>query len=142
MQFDQQLIHEFGNHFTTLDKTPEHPSLFDSERPPSLSINDYYNRIIKHTECDMSVIHVMWTYLKRIVFEENVQLHNFNIHRLISQAFNLAYKFVDDDHVSIDAFCLIVGYTKNEFIRLEHTFIQLLHYNCMVGITFQNFNFV
>ena len=139
--FHEQLQSEFGSYYTNIDQLPSCVTIFDASRPPKLTINDYYNRFIQHSGCDKAVVDIMWVYMRRMVYEGNIYLNNYNIHRVVSQAFNLAMKFIDDDHIGTCLFCKIAGYDKNEYKELEHECLNLLQYNCMLGINLNSREF-
>lgn len=113
---------------------------FDSIRKPHVHINEYYERFLRHTNCEKCIVDVVWIYLQRIVHK--IEIHEYNIHRLLSQAFNIALKFLDDDHMCSKRFCNIAGYSYKEFQHLESEFLLLLEYNCMAGIPFKHKEFV
>lgn len=131
--FESQLMKEFSVMYCR-DYKPHSTCIFNSVNKPGISIDAYYKRIIEYTKCDKSVIDAVWVYLKRLVYDNCFVLHGFNIHRILSQAFNLALKFIDDDHISDIGFCKIIGYKIDEFILLEKHFLELLEYNCMTGV--------
>ena len=139
--FHQQLKSEFGSYYSDDENLPSNITIFDTSRPPTLTIDDYYDRFIKHSNCDKAVVEIMWVYLKRMVYNGDIHLNNYNIHRMVSQAFNLAMKFIDDDHIDEKLFCKIAGYNQKEYKQLEHSCLNLLQYNCMLGINLNSKEF-
>ena len=139
MHFEEKLKKVFQDKYVKNYYGDTNTPIFESNVKPSISINEYYYRIIKFTKCDKSVIYLEWVLLKRLVFVNNVILSELNIHRLLSQAFNISLKFLDDDHPL--ALHEIFGYTKIEFFILEKEFLKLINYNCMIGIIFSNKDF-
>ena len=139
MPFEEKLKEIFQDKYVKNYYGESTVPLFESKVKPSISINEYYYRIIKFTHCDKSVVYLVWVLLKRLVFVNNVILTELNIHRLLSQAFNISLKFLDDDHpVTLHK---IFGYDKSEFFNLEKEFLKLINYNCMPGILFTNKEF-
>ena len=135
--FENQLKEIFGNKYkNNLESVPEVVTPFHSLRIPHIHINDYYKRVVNNTK-GTDVLPAMWIYLKRIVYDAGVSIDNYSIHRLFSQAFNLALKFWDDDHVSEKQYCRIIGYNANEFAALEAHCIKLLSYRLLVGCSSQ-----
>jgi len=133
ISFESELKKEFGILYQPdSNPTPEHIDDFYASKIPTISIQDYYQRILCHTKCETCIIDVMWIYLKRVVYTHNMLLTNYNIHRILSQAFNIAMKFLDDDHISEEKFCNIVGYSQKEYAKLEKCFLRLLYFNCWV----------
>ena len=115
MTFEDQLVETFQDKYTKSrhSNTP----LFECKTKPNISINEYYYRILKFTHCDKSVVNLVWVLLKRLVFMYDIILTDLNIHRLLSQAFNISLKFLDDDHPL--TLHKIFGYSKEEFFYLE-----------------------
>ena len=131
MNIEEYIINEFGSNYQPHLQQVK-TKAFNSQHIPSISIADYYNRIIKHTKCDKCIVDSMWIYLKRVVYNHDIIITKYNIHRLMSQAFNIAMKFWDDDHVSETFFCKVVGYTHKEFAHLELLFLIFLNFECYI----------
>lgn len=138
MSFEEQLVEIFQDKYTKNQQS--NTPLFESKTRPNISINEYYYRILKFTHCDKSVVSLVWVLLKRLVFMYGIILTELNIHRLVSQAFNISLKFIDDDHPVI--LHKIFGYSKKEFFYLEKEFLKIIEYDIMTGILFSDKNFI
>ena len=133
MGFEEKLKEEFGDRFKTDKKIPDELDSFHAQRIPSITIDKYYDRIIENTKCENGVVHAMWVYLRKVVYECNIVLNYYNIHRIVSQLFNIAIKFIDDDPISMHLFCRIVGYDKDEYVRLEKEMLEIMNFDIFVN---------
>ena len=133
MSFEKQLKDEFGERFKTDKKVPERVDIFHAQRIPSISVDKYYNRIIENTKCEKGIIHTMWVYLRKVVYECNIDLNYYNIHRIVSQLFNIAIKFIDDEPIPMHLFCRIAGYEKDEYMKLESEMLNIMNFDVFVN---------
>lgn len=71
-------------------------TIFHGLRAPSLSIQQYIDRIFKYSCCSPSCFVVAQIYMDRFMQRTNLSLTSLNIHRLLITSVMVAAKFMDD----------------------------------------------
>lgn len=104
-------------------------TVFHGLRPPSLSIQQYIERIFKYSYCSPSCFVVSLIYLDRFMQRGKVHLTSLNVHRLLITSVMTAAKFVDDAFFNNAYYAKVGGISTKEMNRLE---LKLLF-----GIDFQ-----
>lgn len=77
-------------------KKVETITVFHGSRPPSLSIEQYLNRIFKYSGCSPSCFVVAKVYIDRFLQITDGFLTMLNVHRLLITAVMVAAKFIDE----------------------------------------------
>lgn len=71
-------------------------TIFHGSRAPSLSIQQYVDRIFKYACCSPSCFVVAHIYMEKFIQCTNACLTSFNVHRLLITSVMVAAKFIDD----------------------------------------------
>lgn len=71
-------------------------TIFHGTRAPSLSIQQYIDRIFRYSNCSPSCFVIAHIYLDRFIHRTNLCLNSLNIHRLLITSVMVAAKFMDD----------------------------------------------
>lgn len=71
-------------------------TLFHGLRAPSLSIQQYIDRIFKYSCCSPSCFIIAHIYVDRFIQRMNLCLTSLNVHRLLITSVMVAAKFMDD----------------------------------------------
>lgn len=133
MKIDELLKAKYQDRCDLLSKESQDKYIaFESVSPPAMDINTYYERMLKYAKCDNCVVLATWCYMDRFMnYIHDIKLTILNIHRILSQAVNIALKIWDDMEIIQDKlFCNIVGYRLNEYQYMEQIFLASIRYNC------------
>jgi len=109
-------------------------ALFHSANTPSMSIQDYLNRIRKYFRgCDECFVFAL-VYIDRLATADSgMVVSALNAHRLLLIAVVLATKFHDDIHYSNEYYAKVGGMTLKEVNSLEKHFAETLSWKLHVG---------
>lgn len=77
-------------------QTKDFITIFHGLRAPSLTIQQYIDRIFKYSCCSSSCFVVAYIYMERFIEQTNSLLTSLNIHRLTITSVMVAAKFMDD----------------------------------------------
>ena len=106
---------------------------FHSQRPPSVSIYDYMQRIRKYSECSTEAFIHALIYIDRLIRNTNIVVNSYNIHRILITSVMVASKYFDDFYYSNEHYSKIGGVSLKEINSLEVTFLSLIHYSLYVS---------
>jgi hypothetical protein len=59
----------------------KHKAAFDSKKPPSISIQQYIERIVKYSKLEDSTLVITLIYIDRLCDQTQIHLNDLNIHR-------------------------------------------------------------
>lgn len=76
--------------------TKDIPTIFHGSRPPTLTIQQYVDRIFKYSRCSPSCFVVAHIYIDRLIESDNIVLTSLTVHRLLITSIMLATKFIDE----------------------------------------------
>jgi hypothetical protein len=99
---------------------------------PQISINDYLERLYKHTKINCSTIILILIYIDRICNIQKFKLTYFNIHKLILASMIIAIKFNEDEQYTTKFYSKLGGVPIAEIAFLEKNFFFLLNFNLFV----------
>ena len=132
--FQLVLRHMVNSASVACRETRQNALLFHSGSPPSMSIQDYLDRIRKYFRCCDECFVVALIYIDRVAKAEcGVALTAFNAHRLLLAAVVLAAKFQDDVHYANAYYARVGGLPVSEVNLLEMHFLKMLSWNLFVG---------
>jgi hypothetical protein len=106
---------------------------FISKKIPSISLNDYIERLLKYSKAFNEIIIIVLIYLDTICAKHKINLNYYNIHKLIFAAFIVAIKFHEDEYYSFNYYAKLGGILKKEVIILEYEFMNLIDFKLFVN---------
>ncbi|KAI3805993.1 hypothetical protein L1987_21881 [Smallanthus sonchifolius] len=104
-------------------QTKDVPTVFHGSRAPTLTIQQYIDRIFKYSRCSPSCFVVAHIYIDRLIQSENIILTSLNVHRLLITSIMLATKFIDEAFFNNAYYAKVGGITRAEMNRLEMKFL-------------------
>ncbi|GFP82002.1 cyclin-p3-1 [Phtheirospermum japonicum] len=115
-------------------------TIFHGLRAPSLSIQQYIDRIFKYSCCSPSCFIIAHIYLDRFIQRSNFCLTNLNIHRLLITSVMVAAKFMDDKFFNNAYYARVGGVTTAELNKLEMKFLLGVDFRLHVSVqTFKKY---
>ena len=99
---------------------------------PSISINDYLDRLYKYSKMNISTVILILIYIDRISNINKFKLTYYIIHKLILSSMVVAIKYNEDQYYSIKFYAKLGGVTKTEMIFLEYYFVSLINFNLFI----------
>ncbi|KAJ8752959.1 hypothetical protein K2173_008694 [Erythroxylum novogranatense] len=122
---------------------PHKVSVFHGLARPSISIQDYLERIYQYANCSPSCYVVAYVYLDRFVQKQpSLLVNSLNVHRLIITSVLISAKFMDDISYNNAYYAKIGGISTAEMNVLEVDFLFGLGFQLNVTpTTFHTYNF-
>lgn len=121
------------NQITTRNDTlPLSPNVtvFHAHKPPTISIQDYLQRIVKYAYCSEECFILSLVYLDRIVQRNpNFYITSLNVHRLLITSVMVACKFFDDRYFNNAYYARVGGLSCSELNALEIDFLYKLNFS-------------
>lgn len=105
---------------------------FVSKKIPSISINDYIERLLKYGKVFEEIFILSLIYIDRICRNRKINLNYYNIHKLILASFIVTIKFHEDDYYSLTYYAKLGGISKKEIVILENEFLKLIDFKLFV----------
>jgi len=107
---------------------------FHSAQTPSMSIQDYLNRIRKYFRCRDECFVLALVYIDRVAkADSGMAVSALNAHRLLLIAVVLSAKFQDDIHYCNAYYAKVGGLALQEVNLLEKNFVTILSWELYVG---------
>ncbi|KAK0583045.1 hypothetical protein LWI29_032826 [Acer saccharum] len=117
-------------------------TIFHGLRAPTITIQQYIDRIFKYAACSPSCFVVAQIYVDRYLRQADVHLTSHNVHRLLLTSVMVAAKFNDDASFNNAYYARVGGVTTAELNRMEMKFLFSLDFRLQVNVqTFQSFCF-
>ncbi|PIN14577.1 Cyclin [Handroanthus impetiginosus] len=98
-------------------------TIFHGLRAPSLSIQQYIDRIFKYSCCSPSCFVIAHIHVDRFIQRTNLCLTTLNIHRLLITSVMVAAKFMDDAFFNNAYYARVGGISTAELNKLEMKFL-------------------
>eukprot|EP00249_Psilotum_nudum_P016789 c25989_g1_i1 orf=268-795(-) len=109
-------------------------TIFHGERPPSISIAKYLERIYKYTNCSPSCFVAGFVYIDRLIHRQpHVPIISLNAHRLLMTSIMIATKLFDDIHYNNAFYSRVGGIGIAELNGLELDFLFRLDFRVQEG---------
>ena len=105
---------------------------FISKKIPSISINDYIERLFKYSKVSEEIFIFVLIYIDRICGDHKINLNYNNIHKLILASFIVNIKFNEDNYYSLNYYAKLGGVSKKEIMNLEYEFLNLMDFKLFV----------
>ena len=132
-------INIFKNYINNIikeDPVTDKYTFFWSRSIPSISINDYIDRIIKNCKCsNICYLYVLY-YLYRLNNENITSISKSTIHRIIISLVNIAIKFNEDEPETNYFNSVIYGISTIELMNLEYNMFEILNFNLIINESF------
>nr|GMD68983.1 cyclin-P3-1 [Ipomoea batatas]GME06625.1 cyclin-P3-1 [Ipomoea batatas]GME20028.1 cyclin-P3-1 [Ipomoea batatas] len=109
-------------------------TIFHGSRAPSLSIQQYVDRIFKYACCSPSCFVVAHIYMEKFIQCTNACLTSFNVHRLLITSVMVAAKFIDDSFFNNAYYARVGGVSTAELNKLEMKFLFGLGFRLHVSV--------
>ncbi|MFS7975836.1 putative cyclin PHO80, Cyclin-like superfamily [Helianthus anomalus] len=121
-------------------QTKDVPTIFHGSRAPSLTIQQYIDRIFKYSRCSPSCFVVANIYMDRLIQSESIVLTSLNVHRLLITSIMLATKFIDEAFFNNAYYAKVGGISRAEMNRLEMKFLFGIDFQLYVNLfTFKEY---
>ncbi|KAL3570197.1 hypothetical protein D5086_027446 [Populus alba] len=103
---------------------PLKASIFHCLSRPTISIQNYLERIFKYSNCSPSCFVVAYVYLDRFSQRQSCfPLNSFNVHRLLITSVLVSVKFMDDIYYNNAFYAKVGGISTREMNVLEVDFL-------------------
>ncbi|XP_073155119.1 cyclin-P3-1 [Henckelia pumila] len=109
-------------------------TIFHGLRAPSLSIQQYIDRIFKYSSCSPSCFVIAHIYVDRYIQRTNARLTSLNIHRLLITSVMVAAKFMDDAFFNNAYYARVGGVSTTEMNKLERRFLFSVDFRLYVSV--------
>ena len=107
--------------------------MYDGQKAPAISMADYLQRFLTHTQCDKAVMVLAVVYIDRVCTNTGIDLTKTNVHRLLLAGLVVALKWHQDRVLSNPILSAIGGVATAELARLERTFLNDLQWETHVS---------
>jgi hypothetical protein len=124
---------ETGIYYINQDK---HKAIFNSKKPPSISIQQYLERIVKYSKMEDSTLIITLIYIDRLCDFNQFHLSDYSIHRIILANILLAIKYNEDDYYSNEYYAKVGGVSLQEINSLEYECVKLLKHKLFIDDEF------
>ncbi|XP_076950463.1 cyclin-U4-1-like [Bidens hawaiensis] len=115
---------------------PQKISAFHGLTKPTISIQNYLERIFKYANCSPSCYVVAYVYLDRFTQQQpGLSINSFNVHRLLITSVMIAAKFMDDIYYNNAYYAKVGGISITEINFLEVDFLFGLGFQLNVNPT-------
>ena len=108
-------------------------SHFTASQIPSISIEDYLERILYYARPEPSTLICSLIYIDRLCSVGKITLTNFNVHRVIFTSVFLSIKYNEDEKYKIDYYAQIGGMSVQEILVLESEFVSRVDFNFYIN---------
>ncbi|KAI3864000.1 hypothetical protein MKW98_031592 [Papaver atlanticum] len=107
-------------------------TIFHAVRAPSMSIQQYINRIFKYASCSPSCFVIACIYIDRFLQRADVHLTSLSVHRLLITSVRIAAKFIDDSFYNNAYYAKVGGVSTAEMNKMEINFLFSLDFRLQV----------
>lgn len=109
---------------------------FSGLRIPTISIEQYLERIFKYAHCSTSCFVVAYAYIDRLIqLQPMMRITSLNVHRILITSILVSAKFLDDSYYDNAYYAQIGGVTTQELNKLEWDFLSLLNFRLHVTVS-------
>lgn len=105
---------------------------FYSDIIPTISLNDYLNRIIKYTEIEKKTLIIALIYIDKYSLSRNETISIHIIHKLLFAAILLAIKYNEDNIYNNQYYSEVAGITLNELNQIEYELFVKLDFSLFI----------
>ena len=90
-----------------------------TKKIPSISIKQFFERIVKYTKLENSTLVLILIYIDRLCDIKKFRLNYYNIHKIIVAAMIIAIKYNEDDYFDSIFYSKVGGVSIKELDKLE-----------------------
>ncbi|KAH3742629.1 cyclin-dependent protein [Pelomyxa schiedti] len=101
--------------------------------PPAIQLEDYIERIEKHSGCSEAVLIAALVYIDRLIVARVLTLTEMNVHRVLWSCIVVAHKFFEDEYFTNKYYSAVGGIPVPEMNLLERNVLTLLHHELFVS---------
>eukprot|EP00826_Nyctotherus_ovalis_P065138 TRINITY_DN9569_c0_g5_i1.p1 TRINITY_DN9569_c0_g5~~TRINITY_DN9569_c0_g5_i1.p1 ORF type:complete len:159 (-),score=38.52 TRINITY_DN9569_c0_g5_i1:159-635(-) len=117
-------------------QTVESANVFSGKNIPTISLDNYIERLKLYINCENVTFSVALIYLQRVQRKnENFLLTPYNVHRLFLSCVIVADKYLNDEFLKNSDYAQIGGVSNEELNALEHQLLKLLDFDLFVRET-------
>lgn len=107
---------------------------FSLETMPVISIDKFYDRILRYTGCSSEALIMSCILIDRLhAYCPKLPVYSLTIHKLILTATLIAAKLVDDEHRNNERYAKIGGIEIQEMNNLELKFLSSTNFDLLCG---------
>jgi hypothetical protein len=106
---------------------------FYSDIIPTISLNDYLNRIIKYTEIEKKTLIIALIYIDKYSLSRNETISIHIIHKILFAAVLLSIKYNEDLVYTNEYYSLIAGIPLKEMNQIEYEFLNQINFNLFIN---------
>ena len=114
-------------------KSKKDINVFCTRKNPNISLKDYLTRIQKYTNLEDSTLIISLIYIDRILNATDIELNNYDIHKLVFTAIIIAIKYHEDEIYNHSFYAKVGGISGKELNKLEYYFLSFIDFNLFVG---------
>ena len=108
-------------------------SIFFCKKIPTVSIEDYLNRIQKYSKFEDSTLIFALIYIDRLLEKKNIKLSKHNVYKILLTAVLIAIKYNEDEIYDNFIFAKIFGIKREELNKLEDNFLDLIEFELFIS---------
>ena len=105
---------------------------FYLSRLPSITLNDYINKLVDHTDMNISTLINAIIYIDTFCEKFNYTLCMNNIYLILFSSFLISIKFNEDVSINLKNYAHIAGVSLDNLINLEYAFHSNLCFDLFV----------
>ena len=106
---------------------------FLAKKIPSISIRDFFERIVKYTHIENSTLVLILIYIDRLCDMQKFRLNYYNIHKIIISSMLIAIKYNEDEYCDNTFYAKVGGVSRKEIDKLEYEILSLLNFTLFVN---------
>lgn len=99
---------------------------------PSISLEDYLERIQFYTKCEEPCIISSLIYIDRLSSIGHLVLTPYNVHRIVFCSILISIKFLEDKYFKMDYYSTVAGVSVKELRGLESAFLNSIKFNLFI----------
>lgn len=107
-------------------------SPFSTWQIPSISIEDYLERIQFYTKCEEASLISSLIYIDRISSIGHIVLTSYNVHRILFCSILAGIKYNEDTYFKNEYYATVAGITEKELNRLEYHYMNAIKYTLYI----------
>eukprot|EP01114_Cavostelium_apophysatum_P010934 TRINITY_DN2508_c0_g1_i2.p1 TRINITY_DN2508_c0_g1~~TRINITY_DN2508_c0_g1_i2.p1 ORF type:complete len:253 (+),score=58.05 TRINITY_DN2508_c0_g1_i2:369-1127(+) len=130
--FLTQLVRRNDKVFLSESNANDNCPSFNAQVPPDISIEHYFQRIIRYTPCSPECFLIAVIYIDQVIQKHKVVLNTLNIHRFLITSILIAAKLYDDATYNNKYYSHVGGVPLKELNFLEMKFLALLDFDMNV----------